>query len=362
MKTIFISTSMPGRARPDYFFALAESFSKDGYEVIMIFDGQPRNLPSHEEIKFLKWPSKRPTKLKDFIFLVNLIKTYKPSVLISSFGSVNLMNISGYLFSVKNRVNYILSVSEPFYIRPNYIDILRSKFLRIRKKKIYGLATLMICNSFGTEEDSKSYYNLNKKEFLILHNLIKDSEIDYKHRLERRNQLIIVGNLIKRKGHHFLLEQFKNILGLYPTFQLVIIGDGIERIPLEKQAQLLNISNNVQFKGAISNAKIPSYFADALIGISTSMHEAFGFVNIEAMREGTPILTTVTAGGIEVVEEGVNGFFLTLQDSQSILNGVKKILKEWESFSKNSKIRFDKFYSLSLQIDNHREEIKKKLR
>lgn len=215
---------MPGRARPDYFFALADSFSKDSYRVIMIIDGKPETLPSHENISFFKWPSKRPTKLKDFIFLRELITKHKPSILISSFGSVNVMNVCGYFLKVKNRINYILSVSEPFYEKVSYARILNRKLLNQRKKRVYRLATSLVCNSVGTEQDSIEYYNLRKKKFLVLHNLIKKSPVKYKSLEERKNQMVIVGDLIKRKGHRFLLDQFKNTLESYPKMELIKVG------------------------------------------------------------------------------------------------------------------------------------------
>ena len=362
MKTIFISTSMPGRARPDYFFALADSFSKDGYKVIMIFDGEPEILPLHDKIIFLKWPSKRPTKLNDFIFLRKLIKNYRPSILISSFGSVNIMNVCGYLLKVKNRINYILSVSEPFYEKTGYTKILYRELLKRRKSRIYRLSTLLVCNSAGTEQDSIEYYNLQKKKFLVLHNLIKNSSAKYKTLEERKNQMVIVGNLIVRKGHRFLLDQFKKTLESYPKMELIIVGNGIEKERLLVHAEKLGISENVEFVGEVSYNSIISYFSKSLIGISASIHEAFGFVNIEAMREGTPIISTATAGATEILKEKENGEFFSLENTDSLKEAVNKVMCNWESFSINALKSFNDLYSLDEQIDTHRESLKKKIR
>lgn len=350
---------MPGRARPDYFFALADSFSKDGYKVIIIIDGNPKSLPTRENITILKWPSKRPTKLKDFVFLRGLIKKHKPSILISSFGSVNIMNVCGYFLKVKNRINYILSVSEPFYEKTSYGKILYRRFLRQRKKRIYRLATLLVCNSDGTEQDSIKYYNLKKQEFLILHNLIKKSSTQYKALEGRKNKMLIVGSLIKRKGHRFLLDQFKNTLEFYPKMKLIVVGTGIEKSSLVAQAEKLKISERVNFVGEVSNINVAAYFSNSLISISASIHEAFGFVNIEAMREGTPIISTPTAGAKEVLKE--NGEFFSLQDISSLTKAVNRILEDWESYSTNALKSFNNSYSLDRQIDTHKELLKKKI-
>jgi len=360
MQTIFISTSYPGRARPDYFLALAESFAADGFQVIVIIDGKPKKLPSHNKITFFSWPNKRPTGITDFKFLRKLIKEYHPSILISSFGSVNIMNVCGFFMKVKSRINYILSVSEPFYEKPNFYKRLKRQFLKIRKIFIYQLATLMVYNSKGTETDSISYYKLKSKDYLLLHNLIASSKVKYVPKTERNNELIIVGNLIKRKGHSFLLDQFKETLNDFPNLKLSIIGNGVENESLQKQVEVLKISSNVNFIGQVPNNEIADYFSRALISVSASSQEAFGFINIEAMREGTPIISTRTAGGLEIIEKGKNGCFFYLKVKNSLTDCVKSILNNWELYSAQANNTFINSYSLEKQIDIHRDLLKTK--
>ncbi len=353
MQTIFISTSMPGRARPDYFMALAHSFTNKGYRVFMIIDGKPKNLPVNDDIIFLRWPNKRPTKLKDIQFLWKLIKKYKPFVLISSFGSVNVMNICGFFLKVKNRVNYILSVSEPFYEKTTNHKRLKRYFLKIRKHLVYKLATLIIYNSRGTEIDSKSYFNLENKEFLVLYNLVESTDIEYKLKEKRNNQIVIVGSLIKRKGHIFLLNQFKDTIKIFPELKLLIIGSGSEKQNLLKEVKNLGLEKNVEFLGEVPNKEIDHYFSNSLISISASKHEAFGFVNIEALREGTPVISTKTAGGLEIINNNINGCFFSLDVQNSLTKSIKKLMRDWESYSENAKQSFDS-YSMEKQIDVHR--------
>ena len=361
MGTIFISTSMPGRARPDYFFALAESFSTNGFRVVMIIDGKPETLPMHENIIFFKWPSKRPTKLKDFIFLKRLVQGYEPKVLISSFGSVNIMNIIGRFLKVENRVNYILSVSEPFYQKVSYTQVLARKFLKQRKTRVYKLSTLLVCNSEGTQQDSIAYYGLQNNKFLVLHNLIRKSFVEYKLQDQRKNQILIVGNLIIRKGHSHLFKQFKNALEYYPQLKLIVVGEGIEKKNLMLQIDEMEIRENVEFVGSVSHDEISTYFSESLIGISASIHEAFGFINIEAMREGTPIICTPTAGALEILKDNENGRFFTLDDDNSLTEALSHILGDWETYSKGALNSFNDSYSLG-KIDSHRELLKNTFR
>lgn len=355
MQTIFIATSMPGRARPDYFMALAESFAKDGFKVIMIFDGKPKNLPYREKIVCFSWPHKRPTGLADFLFLIKLIRKYRPNILISSFGSVTVMNICGLFAGIKNRINYVLSVSDIFNNSVTGISFYKNKFFKYRKASIYKLATLLVANSKGVAEDLTSYYGLKNSNITLLPNLIDAATLPYNDEEERKRQLLIVGNLIKLKGHSILLEQFKETLNVFPDLKLVIIGTGPEKEPLMSKTENLGLRENVEFLGSVPYQNIRIYFSKSLIHVSASINEAFGFVNIEAMREGTPIIVTKSAGGRDLIKNDVNGCFFNLDNKNSLTEAISEILMNWKRYSLGAQKTFMENYELDSQIENHKK-------
>ena len=360
MKTIFIATSEPGRARADYFLALGESFSKEGYRVVIIIGGRVTPFPRHETTTFLRWPTKRPTKAKDFIFLVKLIKKYRPSILISSFGSVNIMNLCGYITGVKNRINYVLSVSDLIEMDSKNSKGFKSNFIKYRKKIVYKSATLLVANSTGMVQDLKRYYGLDSN-ILVLPNLIIDSPIPYVEEEERKQQILIVGNLIKLKGHAILLTQFKNTLKMFPKLKLVIIGKGPEKQSLQSQTKDLGLNQSVEFLDYVQYRELGEYFAESLLHVSASINEAFGFVNLEAMREGTPIIVTRSAGGLELLKERRNGCFFELDDENSLIKAVQQILGNWKTYSMNARKDFIEKYELNSKIDTHKALLKSRL-
>jgi|SRR5690554_159878 len=361
MKTIFISTSMPGRARPNYFFALADSFVKDNYRVIMILDGKIKDFPKHDSILFFTWPSKRPTKVADFLFLKGLIKKYKPDTLISSFGSVNVMNLCGWIIGVKNRINYVLSVSDLFNRETSEMSFIKYSFLKYRKAFIYKLSTLLVANSNGVVQDLENYYGLKSIKTFVLPNLLEDSKLPYKNYQERNKQLLIVGNLIKLKGHSILLSQFKNALKTFSDLKLVIIGSGPEAERLKFQITSEEIGKHVKIIDSVDYSDIGSYFSNSLVHISASINEAFGFVNLEALREGTPIIVTRSAGGLELIKDNVNGLFFNLKDENSLADAVFKILNNWEDYSVGARNVFKENYEINSKINSHKRLLELKI-
>jgi len=354
MKTIFIATSKPGNARPDYFFSLAKSFANQGDKVYLFLDKNAKTQIDNPNITCFTWPSFRPTAFKDFLYLSKKIKSLQPELLISSFGSVTLMNLAGKIFKVKNRVNFVLSVVELFNENNNNLKL---SFLKQRKKSIYQLSTLIVGNSTGTIKGFMDYYKLLNSKILLLPNLITNSQIPYKEKNLRSNQLIIVGNLIKLKGHKELIGQFKNVVVKHPELKLVILGKGEEKDNLVKQVNDLHLNTNIVFKEKVPHSQVGDFFSNALIHISSSYHEAFGFVNIEALREGTPIISTKTEGALGIIDAGVNGEFFDHEDEYSLLKNVDKILGNWSHYSTEGKKSFMNNFSLEEKIESHKNQI-----
>ena len=358
MKTIIITTSKFGSPVTDYYKNLGHCFVKNGYKVVYIFDGLYEDYPPKKNsFKYYTWKNKRPTKISDFFFFIKILKKEKPILCISNFGSTNIVSILSFIFRVKNRINYIHTTSTQISI-DSKSNWLKSSILDIRKKWIYSLNTHFFTNSIGNKKDASSFYNIPLTKISVFPFLIKKSSLNYKHYAERENCITIVGRLHPSKGHRQLLYLFKECLIKRPKLKLKIIGDGFLKPNLTLLVKELNIKENVIFYGYIHNEQINEIFSSSLIGISSSIDEAYGLVNIESLREGTPIICTNTAASIDIVKEGSNGLFINLDDKNSLAQSLDKIMNDWTSFSENALKSFDENYNIE-NIDIQFEEIMK---
>lgn len=86
---------------------------------------------------------------------------------------------------------------------------------------------------------------------------------------------------------------------------LVIAGDGPERANLEKRA---GANERIEFLGRVSEEELGQRYRTADAVVFTPQHEDFGYVTLEAMLLGTPVITTTDAGGAgELLADGVGG-------------------------------------------------------
>jgi 1,2-diacylglycerol 3-alpha-glucosyltransferase len=79
----------------------------------------------------------------------------------------------------------------------------------------------------------------------------------------------------------------------------------------------------IRLFGVIPGAKLPEVYATSDVVVLSSRSESFGKVLVEAHAAGKPVVTTDTAGGREIVQDGVNGYIVPTGDYKAL---AKKII------------------------------------
>src|SRR4029079_10204520 len=85
----------------------------------------------------------------------------------------------------------------------------------------------------------------------------------------------------------------------------VIAGDGPQRSAWESLARELSLDGQVRFTGDVPDAELRAlvHAASALVLPSVTRAEAFGYVQIEAMAAGTPVISTDVPSGVSWVNQ-----------------------------------------------------------
>jgi glycosyltransferase involved in cell wall biosynthesis len=151
-----------------------------------------------------------------------------------------------------------------------------------------------------------------------------------RYNLIHKKIVLFVGRLIEVKGIPFLIEAVGKLQD--DNVCLVIIGEG----PLKESIEKISLENglkNIVFIGKVLNSDLYKYYALADVFVLPSIttkeiKEAWGLVVNEAMNQGTPVVVTdaVGAGVGGLVQEGLNGFVVPEQDSNSLSVALRKIL------------------------------------
>lgn len=120
--------------------------------------------------------------------------------------------------------------------------------------------------------------------------------------------LLISTRLIVSKNVDLFLKIICEISKRGRNVAGIVLGDGPERLSLERLSRQLNIDRNVIFPGFRDNVK-PYYLASDIF-IFPSKYEVLPMALIEACAAGLPIICSDISGNDEVVRQGSNGFLL----------------------------------------------------
>lgn len=126
-----------------------------------------------------------------------------------------------------------------------------------------------------------------------------------------------------------------------PGLKLMMVGDGPQREELEKLAGKLGIKKNVIFTGYVTyGPEIVKICRANDIYLTASKSENMPLSVLETMSVGLPIIAVKEKGLAEIVENGVNGFFVPTDNPEAMAEKTLELLakpKLMEKMGRNSR-------------------------
>lgn len=117
-------------------------------------------------------------------------------------------------------------------------------------------------------------------------------------------RLVSVGNLLHWKGFELGLQAFAKIQLLFPASEYWIVGAGPEEKRLRKLAGDLGVGEKVTFFGRLPRAQALEKLVRCDVLVHPSLHDSGGWVCLEAMAAGHPVVCLDLGGpGLQVTDE-----------------------------------------------------------
>jgi len=154
------------------------------------------------------------------------------------------------------------------------------------------------------------------------------------------NMLLYVGRIEPLKGIDVLIEALALLQAQNMTVCLVVIGgdpesaaqtrnaDNAEMERLQAMCQQAGLKNLVTFLGKRSQDSLPYYYSAAEAVVVPSHYESFGMVALEAMACGTPVVASQVGGLAFLVQDGVTGYTVPVDDPQALAVRLADLLQD----------------------------------
>ncbi len=130
------------------------------------------------------------------------------------------------------------------------------------------------------------------------------------------------------KGADELIRAVAQLRQAIPALNLVAVGGGDDLPRLKKIAVDLNVTGAVYFLEGISRQELAACYARADIFALPSTGEGFGFVFLEAMAFGKPVIAADAGGSTDLIEHGVNGLLVPPRDSHALVQALEQLLRD----------------------------------
>jgi len=141
---------------------------------------------------------------------------------------------------------------------------------------------------------------------------------------------IVVGTIaryIEWKGYRYIIEAARTLTQKYPNLKFLFVGAGTQQQELEELVNKYGLSEHIVFTGWIDRKYIPSLYGIMDLYVHAAMMEPFGFVLVEAMANGVPIITSKTGVAADALEHKVTCYFTQDRDPEGIVSGVEWMLE-----------------------------------
>jgi glycosyltransferase involved in cell wall biosynthesis len=141
---------------------------------------------------------------------------------------------------------------------------------------------------------------------------------------KREHTVICVSRLRYEKGIDVLLQAWRLVQQQDSLAQLIIVGGGPLRQQLLSMADALGITGNIEFAGIHND--VVGQLRRAGLAVLPSRWEGMPNALLEAMACGLPCVATRVSGSEDIIEHGVNGLLVAVEDYRALADALLTLL------------------------------------
>lgn len=153
----------------------------------------------------------------------------------------------------------------------------------------------IIAVSNQTKEDIVQHYGFNDK-ICCIYPGVQDFDdsimLDEPFNISKSPFILTVGTIEPRKNHTRLIEAFDLFCKQDKTVNLVIVGANGWGLNLQEVLDKSVNKDRIHFLGYVPKNELLQLYKSALISVYVSQYEGFGLPVLEAMKLGSPVITS----------------------------------------------------------------------
>ncbi|KRF52508.1 group 1 glycosyl transferase [Bacillus sp. Soil768D1] len=181
---------------------------------------------------------------------------------------------------------------------------------------------------------------------------------------EGSQNILSIGRLVEKKGHHILMQAFQKIRGKFPNATLTIIGRGELEEYINSLANELNLGDSFRLLNHLPKDQVREQMTNADIFCAASLEAADGDVEgipntlKEAMAVGVPVISTNHAGIPELITNNKEGVLVQENNVDELAEALEFMLTNrelWETYTVAARQKIEQNFNLVQQLQQQAE-------
>ncbi|MFC9599775.1 glycosyltransferase [Peribacillus butanolivorans] len=181
---------------------------------------------------------------------------------------------------------------------------------------------------------------------------------------EGSQNILSIGRLVEKKGHHVLMHAFQKIRGKFPNATLTIIGRGELEEYINSLANELNLGDSFRLLNHLPKDQVREQMTNADIFCAASLEAADGDVEgipntlKEAMAVGVPVISTNHAGIPELITNNKEGVLVQENNVDELAEALEFMLTNrelWETYTVAARQKIEQNFNLVQQLQQQAE-------
>jgi len=213
---------------------------------------------------------------------------------------------------------------------------------RMRRRALQR-ASLVLAPSRATRDYLVSLHRVPHEKVRVLHwaldpdfetRLAANSAVCLPAEFPQGRVILTVGRWLaneRYKGMDTLIQAMPRLLLRWPDLQLVMVGAGDDKEWLVHQARDSGVQRHIHFLTDLSYAALSACYAAAELFALPSRGEGFGFVYLEAMARGKPVIGGAHGGAPEIIVDGATGYLVQHGDTLQLVTSIDALLSNPEA-------------------------------
>ena len=133
----------------------------------------------------------------------------------------------------------------------------------------------------------------------------------------------IVARLSPIKNHQLLFRAVKGLASQQRPVKLLVVGDGPERLPLEKLAEELALNDQIIFCGEQPQAQ--EFYPLFDVFVLPSLSEGISMTLLEAQAAKVPVVASAVGGNCEIIRDGETGLLFPDGDVEGLSQQLQSL-------------------------------------